>query len=171
MPQVDSSWGTIKIMSIETKLLCGSDYFDAVFDMIRVSRERIFIIMYEYFYTPKLSRSPVNRLTYELVRAKHRGVDIRIILNQRFRIAALREKSRYTYQYFKRNYIPVKMGRGGVTVHAKVLMVDGDLTVIGSTNWSVYAMSRNVEISVAVRSQKLNEKMTSEFLKIWDHLE
>jgi phosphatidylserine/phosphatidylglycerophosphate/cardiolipin synthase-like enzyme len=43
-----------------------------------------------------------------------------------------------------------------VTTHAKVLIVDDDYTVVGSTNWSLPALEENNETAVVIESQDIN---------------
>jgi phosphatidylserine/phosphatidylglycerophosphate/cardiolipin synthase-like enzyme len=44
-----------------------------------------------------------------------------------------------------------------VTTHAKVMIVDSDFVVIGSTNWSYHALHENNESAAIIESAALNE--------------
>ena len=41
------------------------------------------------------------------------------------------------------------------TTHAKLMVVDGQLSLLGSTNWTYYALTNNNETSVLVRSKEV----------------
>jgi phosphatidylserine/phosphatidylglycerophosphate/cardiolipin synthase-like enzyme len=43
-----------------------------------------------------------------------------------------------------------------VTTHAKIVVVDDDFVVIGSTNWSYHALEENNETAVIIESPELN---------------
>jgi phosphatidylserine/phosphatidylglycerophosphate/cardiolipin synthase-like enzyme len=45
-------------------------------------------------------------------------------------------------------------------------MVDDQLTVVGSTNWSYYALDQNNETSVLIRSPEINRQYRDYFQEV-----
>jgi phosphatidylserine/phosphatidylglycerophosphate/cardiolipin synthase-like enzyme len=52
------------------------------------------------------------------------------------------------------------------TTHAKLMVVDGRLTLLGSTNWTYYALTNNHEASVVIRSQELTKAIMDYFNRV-----
>ena len=52
------------------------------------------------------------------------------------------------------------------TTHAKLMVVDGQLTLLGSTNWTYYALTSNNEASVLIRSQELARAIIDYFNRV-----
>ena len=42
-----------------------------------------------------------------------------------------------------------------VTTHTKLLIIDGEISVVGSTNWTYSALEKNHEVSVLIRSPEV----------------
>ena len=52
------------------------------------------------------------------------------------------------------------------TTHAKSMVVDGHLTLLGSTNWTYYALTNNHEVSVLIRSKELAKTLLEYFNRV-----
>ena len=67
----------------------------------------------------------------ELVWAKNRGVDVKIITE------ANHAQQKYSkHEYLRKNGIPVKVENWGGKMHAKMALIDDETIIIGSTNWT-----------------------------------
>jgi len=53
-----------------------------------------------------------------------------------------------------------------VTSHDKMIIVDGKLSIVGSTNWSYYALERNNEASVLIHSEEVADYFIKYFEKV-----
>jgi len=52
-------------------------------------------------------------------------------------------------------------------MHNKVMIIDSEIVVTGSYNWSVSAEERNDENIIIVRSRKIAEEYERKFEEIW----
>ncbi len=52
------------------------------------------------------------------------------------------------------------------TTHAKSVVVDGRLTLLGSTNWTYYALTNNHEVAVLVQSKELAKALIDYFNQV-----
>jgi phosphatidylserine/phosphatidylglycerophosphate/cardiolipin synthase-like enzyme len=52
------------------------------------------------------------------------------------------------------------------TTHAKFMVVDRELTLLGSTNWTYYALTSNNEASVLVRSKEVAQATLDYFNRV-----
>ena len=55
-----------------------------------------------------------------------------------------------------------------VTTHSKLLIVDGQKSLVGSTNWTYSALTRNHEVSVIVSSPEVARSLEKYFLDVWN---
>lgn len=96
---------------------------------------------------------PVNRFAEALLRARQRGVGVRLYLNTKFRIVAKTEVG--LGKYFERL---LKAGAEITTLlskrrlHDKLIVIDGRYVAEGSTNWSVSALEDNFESASIIDS-------------------
>lgn len=52
------------------------------------------------------------------------------------------------------------------TTHAKWMVMDGQLSLLGSTNWTYYALTDNNEVSVLIRSKELAKELIDYFNRV-----
>ncbi len=51
--------------------------------------------------------------------------------------------------------------------HAKLVIIDGIITILGSTNWTYYSLAHNNEVSVLIKSKEVAQKLSDYFQRIW----
>jgi phosphatidylserine/phosphatidylglycerophosphate/cardiolipin synthase-like enzyme len=132
--------------------------------------------MYMLYYRPE-SQGRILFLLYDaLIAAAQRGVRVRILLDS----TTLEANSGPTYQKMRDSLARV----GGIEVracdprpyseypecmlHAKYIVVDRRLTVIGSHNWSFSAFADNRELSLLVRDTTIARQLQGVFETDWN---
>lgn len=98
--------------------------------------------------------SQVNVLVEDLVAASKRGVKVRVVLDQTEGMDD--SENDVTAQYLLENGVPVFRDDLANQTHAKMLTIDEDKTVLGSTNWTHAAMENGNEASVLITSAEVN---------------
>jgi len=112
-------------------------------------------------------------LSQALVRAKGRGVEVKVVLDRSFQ-----EESEYSKgDYLRRKGIPVKLvtpvEMRGVKVikglmHHKFAVIDGRVVVTGSYNWTARAEKVNYEnLLIFLDSPGLAGAYEEEFQRLW----
>jgi len=61
--------------------------------------------------------------------------------------------------------------RFGVQMHTKCTVVDNDLVIVGSHNWTSRAFSQNSETSLALKSSECASYVTERFESLWSRAE
>lgn len=116
----------------------GSEFPDKVIPLINKAQHSLDILVYDWrFY----SNSPAHRtqqFNLAILRAKDRGVTVRAILNDSANL-----------DLFNSLGIKARKLRNKRTNHAKFLMIDKKIVVIGSHNYTSNAFNVNLETSVA----------------------
>lgn len=96
-----------------------------------------------------------------LVAAKGRGVEVKVL----FEKDQLSKDSEYWR--LKEAGIQVRLDGNPALMHHKVAIIDGEIVITGSYNWSASAEKRNDENLLVVRSLEVAKAYETEFQKLW----
>lgn len=95
---------------------------------------------------------PGPRVLRTLLRSASRGVKVRLLLPHKSDVPLVRLVGRTYYSQLLKNGVEVfEMDRA--VLHAKVLLVDGNWTMVGSANMDLRSFHRNYELNVVVESE------------------
>jgi cardiolipin synthase A/B len=92
---------------------------------------------------------PGPRMMRSLMRAARRGVRVRLLLPERSDVPLVRLLGRSYYSALLRKGIEIHE-LGGEILHAKVMLIDGQRTVVGSANLDQRSFHRNFEINLII---------------------
>jgi cardiolipin synthase len=106
--------------------------------------------------------APDDVLIDELCKAADRGVKIRLMLPGRGDIKLLVIAARSFYERLMSHGIEV-YERQNVVLHAKTIVVDGETSIIGSTNLDYRSIEYNCELSAVIRSKALGGQIEDLF--------
>jgi cardiolipin synthase A/B len=107
---------------------------------------------------------PGLRVMRSLLRAARRGVRVRLLLPERCDIPLVRLVGRSYYGTLLRNGIEIFEMEDEI-LHAKVMLFDGERTVIGSANLDQRSFHRNFELSLIIEDNTLREQIQTMFLE------
>lgn len=144
----------------QVTLLRNSDYAPALMAGIREARKSIVVTMFLF----KMTDSPGNlprKVAEELVRARGRGVEVTVLLEQNDRPGdSLNDENRATAQLLKRGGVKVFFDTPRVTTHVKAVVIDGRWVYLGSHNMTQSALRHNNELSLRIDSRELAAEIT-----------
>jgi phosphatidylserine/phosphatidylglycerophosphate/cardiolipin synthase-like enzyme len=153
----------------DVTILTNRDYFPAVHQIFQEAQRSIQVMMFSaryytekprfavnYEHLPGAPWSDTNVLLDDLVDASKRDVDVQVILDNSDWNESNTELNEQFGRLMLAAGVAVYMDDPAVTTHCKLIVVDDDLTVVGSTNWSYYALDDNNETSVLLRSRDVN---------------
>ncbi|MEM1508513.1 MAG: phospholipase D-like domain-containing protein [Thermofilaceae archaeon] len=148
-------------------LLPNEEYFYHVYELMNRANSSIHIIMYVARYDPEetVAEDPANALITALKTARDKGLDVKVIVDDVTKIDYPE-----TIAYLKAQGIPVKLDpKPGITTHAKLVIIDGRIVIIGSHNWTESALSRNNEYSVLIHSNDIALEVERYFQNLWEN--
>ncbi len=162
----------------DVEVVTNRDYFPAVIELFRNAEQSIYVFMFSariYLEYP----DDVNwELLHGLIAAKKRGVDVKVILDASSWNKDNTFKNKHMADSLKAGGVKVYYDPLDITSHPKLLIIDHRYTVVGSTNWSYYAIEKNNEASVIIDSEPVaavfeewfekNVELSSEKLKMKD---
>ena len=149
----------------DVQIITNRDYFPAVYKLFENAEGSIYIFMFEARIYPDYPDDVNRKLLDALIEAKKRDVDVKIILDASSWNRGNTLKNKQMADALKEGGIEVYYDPLDVTSHPKLLIVDHRFTVIGSTNWSYYALEKNNEASVVIDSKPVAEGFEEYFNK------
>ena len=150
----------------DVQLVTDAQYFQVAKKMIQEAKSSIQVMMFEMGYYDRYPNTPSNLLVKELIDAKKRGVKVEVILEVREGRDRTTERNRNTGKMLSSGGVEVIYDSLFKTTHAKSMVVDGQLALVGSTNWTYYALTNNNEVSVFIRSKEVAKALVDYFNQV-----
>ena len=158
----------------EVKDISGREYYPAVKEALQGSKESIYVVMYQVSLHPYDKTTKVYKLIEELIRAKERGVELKVILDQNIDFVTGQDtykwvakgKNAWCFKVLKEAGIDVEYDNLTTYTHAKAIVIDNEIVIIGSSNWSESAFTKNAETNVLIRSKDLASELLRYFKTI-----
>ena len=99
-----------------------------------------------------------------ILEARDRGIDIKIYLD-RSQVKAKYSRSRY----FVQNGIEVRISSNSYIMHNKFAVIDNEIIITGSYNWTASAGERNDENLLVIDDNYIVERYQDQFNNLWDN--
>jgi len=155
--------------------ISGNKYFSKVKEALSKAEKSIYLTMYFVNFDPKSRKSPISELVEEVVNAHKRGVKVKVILDQNISFVEWegrggkweREaKNDPLFVYLKKQGIEAYYDNLFVVTHSKAIVIDEEVVILGSANWTESSLRRNWEASCLIRSKELAKQLLEDFSKI-----
>ncbi len=105
-----------------------------------------------------------NGIAQALIRAHARGVQVRVLLDQRSETS-----NRYVIDLMAANDMVWRHDGKHAIAHNKVIVVDGSIVITGSFNFTNSAQTRNAENLLVLKSQELAAQYKANWDVHWAH--
>jgi phosphatidylserine/phosphatidylglycerophosphate/cardiolipin synthase-like enzyme len=150
----------------DVQVVLDAQYFQIAKKLIQEANHSIQVMMFEMGYYDEHPNAPSNILIKELISAKKRGVKVEVILEVKEEEDRTTERNRHTGKILSEGGVEIIYDSLSKTTHAKLMVVDGQISLLGSTNWTYYALTHNNETSVLVRSKEVARAFTDYFNRV-----
>lgn len=147
--------------------ISGKKYFPAVKEAVAKAGKSIKLVMFTIETPVEGKSSKVTQLIDALIEAKNRGVDVEVVLDQNVDFVhrghpsdwEVEIKSTRAYKRLKDAGIKVYYDEPARYTHAKTVIIDKKIVILGSTNWSESAFDNSIETDVLVNSAGLADEI------------
>ncbi len=164
------------IVSNNTKIMAINDrnYYPVVLSKINYAKKSIHMVMYEirWYGNPDDDSHDVSKLGRALVSAHDRGVDVKVIMDDGYGFGFsnpdLVSAAKNWSAYFKSKGISVEFDWSNQTTHDKLIIIDDDIVIVGSTNWSQSALKYNHEANALIESREVANEYENYFEHLWN---
>ncbi len=120
-------------------ILFGESYHKTIHTYLKEADTSITVAMYFIILEPE-GEGPINELVNDLVDAKMRGVQVRVVLED-----SKLKANRLAYEKLRANNIAVYFDTPEHLLHIKGVAIDDRYIFLGSANWSKAAIQDNFE--------------------------
>ena len=145
------------------------NYINFVGKVIDGARKEICIMMYMIKRLPWKKQHPIEQLLHKLIKARKRGVRIRIVVEKTTADAFNSHVTKFnkeTAEYLQEHGIKTVFDDAETTTHSKIVWVDGKQVVIGSYNWYSQSKTSNHQTGIVTG----NRKVVQQFKKYFDEI-
>ncbi len=139
----------------EARYVPARDYLATALAEIGRAKKSVAVGMYIFALRHE---GATGRLADALAAARQRGVVVEALLDQNTTYDAgdpVEGKNRAAHDYLKSRGVDAAYDDPATYLHTKILIVDEETVLIGSTNWSESALTRNAEGNVLIRSREV----------------
>jgi cardiolipin synthase len=102
----------------------------------------------------------MGALLRELLRARRRGVRVRVIVPGQSDVKVVQWATRHVYEFLLKRGVRI-YERKDRMLHSKVMVMDGKWSVLGSCNFDARSLHLNHEFFAVVRSQQMAQALES----------
>lgn len=144
-------------------------YASLLLELLPHARRSVHVVMYRVSVYPNYPGSLANELVDGLISAAGRGLDVRILIDDCRFYADSADANLASAITLYQHGIEVRFDAPEVTTHAKLVVIDGESVVLGSTNWNYYSLEENVEASIGLlRIPEIGATFEAYFDTLWE---
>ncbi|GAB6189370.1 hypothetical protein JCM30566_11090 [Marinitoga arctica] len=139
---------------IEPYFTPEDDLTNRIIELINNAKKSIHVMIFTF---------SKKEIAESLINAKNRGVDVKIIAEE--------YQSNYSWaqiNYLKQNGVNVILDKNDRTFHHKVMIIDENITITGSFNFTNSAQYNNDENSLVIHSEYISKEYEREFKRLWN---
>ncbi|MEW6518327.1 MAG: phospholipase D-like domain-containing protein [Thermodesulfobacteriota bacterium] len=160
LPAVTTVHRQITTSEGEIIVLPDDHYFTALVDYLKSAKHSIDLTMFLFKTTDSAGNKPALLLK-ELIAARRKGVDIRVVLENSGYDASINRENKRVAGLLRKNNIRVLFDSPDTTTHAKIVVIDRRYSFIGSHNLTHAALAYNHEVSLLIDNQELAARLTA----------
>ena len=123
----------------------------------QIGRSRSEVLVQAYGFTH-------NGIAQALVKAHQRGVKVQVVMD-----AKSAQTNRFVVEIFDRERIAYRWDGKHAIAHNKVMVIDQDVIITGSFNFTNSAQTRNAENLLILRSSGLAAEYRKNWFEHWAH--
>lgn len=150
----------------DVKPLYNREYMPALHEVLSGAQKSIHILMFTFRYYPRYPNDANSIIINDLINAAKRGVDVKLILDASDWNVSNTIKNKAVGDSLSRCGIDVYYDPRDVTSHDKLIIVDDYIVILGSHNWSYFALEKNNEASVMIKSRPFAEAYENHFQSV-----
>ena len=141
---------------MQNEIIISREFPKKVTPLIKQAQKKIDIIVYDWGWYPDEIGEAIQIFNNAIYRASARGVKVRVITQKRL-----------IKEILSRLGIEVKLFHSKKLLHVKMMLIDGEIAVLGSHNYTKNAFNLNYEVSIITRDQNSIERLQEYFNNIY----
>jgi len=138
--------------------IIAGKFIEKVIPYIDTARQQIDICVFDWRWYPNDPGAPAQKFNQAIVEAIKRGVKVRALVNNENVAANLRAVG-----------AEVKRHVSSHLLHCKVMIIDDEVIITGSHNYTQSAMTANCELSVILSEGVDTSEFSKYFINLWQN--
>ena len=126
-----------------------------IVNRINTAKERVYVAAFSF--TSK-------HIAKALLRARQKGLDVRILLD-----AGQWKENNSRGHFLREQGLQVRYDAGHKLMHSKYMVIDDDIVITGSYNFTNSAEYNNAENVLVLRDEKIADRYLEDWKTHWDH--
>lgn len=149
-------------------VLEGTAYYERLPEFIRAASASIKVAMFHAAFPGP--NHPTKLLLDELIAARARGVDVRVVLDRDratdpYMSTVINTKAK---RYLEDQGVECRFDKEDVLLHSKYVVLDERLCILGSHNWSAGSYFAFDDLSFVVESPEMAAALVARFEQLWN---
>lgn len=159
-------WNKVEECS-EIHFISDRDYYPAFNRLALRAEERIMAVLYLAKFH-KGHETQVNMILEDLINAKKRGLDVRVLLEKSSWDSTLNVYNQEFIDSLTKYGITASLDSPSTTTHVKCVVFDGESALLGSTNWTTSALEYNNEINLQINDEEICRQIEEYINNLWE---
>ncbi len=126
------------------------NYVEVLLQLISQAKRSICVAMYRVSHYPQFPDSASNRILDAVIDAVARGVSVKMLIDDCSFYEDSKEANLNAALYLNLKGVDVRLDDPQDTTHTKLVIVDDESVLLGSTNWNYYSLEQNIETNIAI---------------------
>jgi len=136
--------------------IIGKQFSEKVIPLIDEAKNTIRVVVFDWRWYPNDPGNPVQLFNQAIVRASKRGVNVQAIVNFDPLVKTLKDLG-----------VNAKKLASANLLHTKLILIDDEVVVVGSHNFTSPAFTKNFELSVFFTDVEIGQELINYFNQIW----
>ena len=141
---------------MQNEIIISREFPKKITPLVKNAKRSIDIIVFDWGWYPDEIGEPIQIFNNAIFNANRYGVKVRVLVQKRL-IKMILEKLG----------IEAKLFHSKKLLHIKMMIIDGEIAVLGSHNYTKNAFNLNHEVSILTRDQNSIERLQEYFNNIF----
>ena len=137
-------------------LIIGKEFPKKVIPLIQNAKKSIDIIVFDWRWYPNQIGQTIQQFNHEIIKASRKNCKIRVVVN-----------SNQIIKELQLHDIKTKIHCYKGLLHTKLMIIDRELAILGSHNYTMNAFTINYEISIIVQDIMTLQRLQTYFENLW----
>jgi len=166
--ELPDDFGTVPTVLPLADLPDSATYVRVLMELLDQAEQSIHVAMYRMSYYSGYAGSLANELLHALVDAGHRGLDVKVLLDDCAYYEDSAAANLTSAITLHQRGVNIRLDDANLTTHTKLVVIDSKTVLLGSTNWNYYSMEKNCETNVVfVNLPEIGVPFEAHFQTLW----
>jgi phosphatidylserine/phosphatidylglycerophosphate/cardiolipin synthase-like enzyme len=150
------------------RFLPDEKFLPAVIQLIQPATTTVMISTYKLEHTMRTRGDRIRVLFAALVAAKEKQINVKVLLNWNDLKRSVAKTNLYAMEWLSKYGIESRYLKDNRCCHAKMVIVDKSIIILGSHNLSCKSVSENLEASLETDDKEIVEQAVKLFSDAWE---